>query len=236
MSLRERMIGKSWKRFEHSDAYCFEQLECDTTDNGRYYSNGSFRYPSVTTVLGRGQDNSWLEEWKARVGEEAAAAISKEATRRGSAVHEMAERYLGNQEHRSTEGFTIDLIESFLPIRNALNEGLELVGGIEVPLYSDSLQMAGRVDLFGVWKGKWSVIDFKTSKRIKKREDIHGYFLQESAYAQMIWERTGLPIGQLVTIMTTDETRTPLIFVEKTRDWLGQVYDIRQKVRETHGI
>ena len=68
----------------------------------------------------------------------------------------------------------------------------------ECPLYSDYLQVGGRVDCIAEWNGKLSVIDFKTSRKIKKKEWIKGYLMQESAYCVMFEERTKIPIRQIV--------------------------------------
>ena len=78
--------------------------------------------------------------------------------------------------------------------------------------------MAGRVDCVGVFDGVPSIIDFKTSKRIKTKDKITNYFMQEAAYAIMWEERTGMPIVNLVTIMDVDNER-PLLFKEHRDNW-----------------
>ena len=57
----------------------------------------------------------------------------------------------------------------------------------EAALYSEHLGLAGRVDCVGEFDGVPSIIDFKTSKKLKKKDSITNYFIQESAYAIM-WE------------------------------------------------
>jgi hypothetical protein len=74
------------------------------------------------------------------------------------------------------------------------------------------------VDLVAEFDKKPSIIDFKTSKRVKTEKDIHTYFMQEAAYAIMVEERTGLPITRLVTIMAIDFSE-PLVFIQKRDDW-----------------
>jgi genome maintenance exonuclease 1 len=56
------------------------------------------------------------------------------------------------------------------------------VYGLEVHLVLDKLY-AGTADCVGVIDGMDTIIDFKTSKRIKKKEWIDDYFLQGCAYA-----------------------------------------------------
>ena len=91
-------------------------------------------------------------------------------------------------------------------------------------MWSVKIGMAGRVDCIGEFDGKLSVIDFKTSKRVKTREDIQDYFAQCTAYALMYEELIGSPIDQLVIIMAV-ENSDPLIFVEKTEDHLNTLLE-----------
>ena len=56
---------------------------------------------------------------------------------------------------------------------NNLKPSLNRIGKIfaqESPLYSKHLGVAGRVDCVGEFDGVPSIIDFKTSKKIKKKE------------------------------------------------------------------
>ena len=196
---------------------------------GRLYTTPSgIKYPSVTTVISAGSDNTWLEEWKARVGEEQVRKISAMAARRGTAVHELAENYLKNDPDYK-KGHMPANIASFNYIKPFLDKHITTIAGLEVPLWSDKLRVAGRVDCIAKWDGIWSIVDFKTSKREKKRDDIHSYFMQESAYAYMMFEQTGILCKQLVTVMTIDDSQ-PKVFVERAKDWLPKFIELREKV------
>jgi genome maintenance exonuclease 1 len=83
------------------------------------------------------------------------------------------------------------------------------------------------VDLIAEFDGVPSIIDFKTSSRIKKVKDITDYFQQEAAYAVMYEERTNKPIVNLVTIMAVENSNAPLIFIEH-RD--NHVNDLIHKI------
>ena len=107
--------------------------------------------------------------------------------------------------------------------KKVLDERLDSVVLQECPLYSTQLRTAGRVDLIGEFDGTLSIIDFKTSNRVKTLEDIQDYFIQACAYSVMFEERTGTPIDQLVILMVVDGSSTPLIFIEKTEDWLEKM-------------
>ena len=96
-------------------------------------------------------------------------------------------------------------IQTFKDIQKQIDENLNKVYSIEAPLYSKHLGVAGRVDCVGMWNGKDSIIDWKTSRKEKKKEWVHGYFMQAAAYAIMWEERTGKPIKQLVVAIAGDE-------------------------------
>ena len=87
----------------------------------------------------------------------------------------------------------------------------------EQALWSNQLGLAGRVDCIAEYEGELSVIDFKTSKRIKTKESIQDYFWQTCAYALMVEELTGYAINNLTIIMAVDNEQ-PIIFKEKTED------------------
>ena len=81
-----------------------------------------------------------------------------------------------------------DAKELFVQIRPLLDEHVGTIYGIEQPLYSDRLMVAGRCDCIGEWKGKLAIIDWKTATRLKEKESIKNYFMQAAAYAEMFHE------------------------------------------------
>ena len=182
-------------------------------DGKRYYTlEDGTRLPSVTTVIGA-QKKKAIMEWRKRVGEEEANRISRKASGRGTNVHTLCERYLNNAP---LGDIMPDAKEMFLSIKSHLNR-INNIHYQEVALWSKKLGMAGRVDCIAEFDGVLSVIDFKTSKKIKTAEDIQDYFWQTTAYAIMYEELIGVPINDLVIIMAVDNEK-PLIFKEKTTD------------------
>jgi len=161
------------------------------------------------------QKKQAIMEWRRRVGEEVANKISKQATTRGTNMHSLCEYYLNN-EPKPPGVVMPDAKEMFISIKPYLNK-INNIHYQEVGLWSSQLGLAGRVDCIGEYEGRLSVIDFKTSKKIKKREDILDYFWQCTAYALMYEELVGTPIDDLVIIMAVDNEQ-PMIFKEKTQD------------------
>jgi genome maintenance exonuclease 1 len=192
-------------------------------ENGcRYYiTPQGNKYKSVTSVLNEYYNNINLIEWKKRVGEEHFQKVSRQALTRGSAVHKIAEQYLNNDDEWK-KALPIYL-ELFLQIKPILDKNIGSVYGIESTLYSDKLCIAGTCDLLCGFDGYNSVVDFKTSKRKKTKEEIINYFLQAAAYSYMANELTGLQFPYIVIIMMVDDG-FPLIFREKASDYMNFWY------------
>ena len=97
-------------------------------------------------------------------------------------------------------------------------EKIDNVHGVELTLYSDHYELAGRTDLVAEFDGVLSIIDYKTSNKIKKKEWCESYFAQCSFYANAYRERTGIKVPQVVIIIAV-ENEQPQLFVEKVEDW-----------------
>lgn len=198
--------------------YCppknIDDLKSQTLSDGkRYYTlpDGT-NLPSVTTVLGAMKKDA-IMAWRKRVGEDVANAISKKATSRGTNVHTLCERYLNND---SLGDIMPDAKEMFNDIKPLLDQ-IDNIHYQEQALWSAKLGLAGRVDCIAEFAGTLSVIDFKTSKKVKSIKDIEDYFWQTSAYALMYEELVGTPIDQVVIIMAVENSK-PLLFIQKTED------------------
>ena len=196
---------------------------------GRVYQTPTGKaYPSVTSITGQlGKDEFFA--WRARVGEEEANRVAARAARRGTAIHSLCEDYLYGKNPEPTM-FDQQVFSSLKPHLDLIDN----IHALESKLYSDHLQVAGTVDCIAEYDGKLSVIDFKTSKRIKSKEDIPGYFIQTAAYAVAFEERTGIPVSRLVIIMGVDDEE-PIIFKEKRDNWIGQFIDLREQFRRIKG-
>ena len=181
----------------------FPQLLQENTDGKRLYvaPNGE-RYPSVTTVIADYGKEAILE-WRKRVGDQKANEISRKATTRGTSVHKVLEAYLNNED---TSGFDMmpNVKSLFVRMKQELESKVNNIHCLESRLFSHELKLAGTVDCIAEYKGVLSVIDFKTSIRLKKKENIGGYFMQGAAYATMFNEMTNLNIEQIVILIGVD--------------------------------
>ena len=180
-------------------------------ENGtRYYvTPEGNKYPSITTVLSA-YNIGHIMEWRKRVGEEQANKISRQASGRGTRIHTLCEKYIDNEEPIFKSPLDQELFNSFKPALHRINN----VYAQELRMYSDHLRIAGTVDCIAEFDGVLSVIDFKTSKRHKNKEDIENYFMQCSAYAIMFEEQFGIPVAQTVVAIAVDDD-DPQVFIER---------------------
>ena len=193
---------------------------------GRYYETPSgAKYPSVTSVT-RLHNQESIQAWKEKVGEEEANKISRRALARGNTIHSLAEKYLLNEGDKSDD-FTRSDFGQMIPYLDKINN----IHCLETQLYSDHLQTAGTVDCIGEYEGKLTVIDFKTSAKLKKREWVKDYFMQCSAYAVMYEERTGTPIERLLLIINVEDEGIQLMD-GKRDDYIGDFLDLRETFRK----
>ena len=183
--------------------YSYPNLERVEENDMRFYKDSNNDLvPSVTTVLDATGDKSGITQWRRKVGPAQADAIVQESTLIGSAVHEAIENYLlGKSWNKFTDdrnGFLAKSISSKF-ISSCLN-GIDEVWGLESGLILDGLY-AGTADCIGVYKGLPAIIDFKTAKKLKRKDWIEDYFLQCSAYANAHNVMFKTSINDLVILM-----------------------------------
>ena len=196
------------------------ELESTTTEKGRVYKvPGGNLYPSITTVLSSYNKQAILE-WRQRVGEEKANEISRKAAGRGTKLHNTVEKYLLNEmTDMKIKTMMPDIKEMFFDMRKIIDENIGDIYGIEQPLYSHKLKLAGRCDCIAEWNGELAIVDWKTASRTKDKDHIQNYFMQATAYAEMFEERTGRAIDTIVVAISV-QSESPQLFVEKKSKYL----------------
>lgn len=210
------------------------ELNAEMTSAGRVYITPTGeRYPSITTVLSLLSRDS-ITRWKKRVGLDVANRISTQASKRGTAVHQLAEDYVNNDKDWATGAMPSNLF-TFSTIKPLLDKHLDNVVMQEAPLYSDRLRIAGRVDAIAEWDGELAIVDYKTSKKPKKLEYIQGYLIQESVYAACFYELTGIPIKKIVTVIAVDDN-DPQVFIDTPFQYLPKFLEVREQYRQEHGF
>ena len=184
----------------------FNHVECDlptlsrkSIDGVRYYNVNDRPMVSITSVTSHFNKHIFVD-WRKRVGDAEANRITKRATTRGTATHELIEKHLLNEEvvldHPSTKML-------FTQAKKVL-QNINNIYALEKSLYSNELGVAGTVDCIAEYNGELSIIDFKTAAKPKPRDWIENYFVQAAAYACMFYELTDIPVKKLVILMTCE--------------------------------
>ena len=174
-----------------------------------------------------------LARWRNNVGHDVANYITLQATKNGTATHEIIEKYLNNQNISSNQTL---LSKAHLSQLKPLLHNIDNIRCTEIPLYSNELQLAGTCDCIAEYNNQLSIIDFKTSRKQKKESWIENYFLQGTAYSEMYYYLTSVKIDQVV-ILISGEDGSVSEFVKETnqyRDILDQRLLQFEKIREVN--
>lgn len=206
------------KTFNH-EFVSLPELLTESIDGKRYYVGTSGnKLPSVTSILSTIY-GGWVHEWRAKVGEDVANKISAQAARRGTAIHKMCEDYIMNKPEylKDHVPVNIQMFNSMKPELHRINN----VYAVEAPLFSEKVRTAGRVDCIAQFDGYPSIIDYKTSRRIKSQEDIESYFVQMTLYSLMFEDMTNIKCKQLVVIMGVDH-EDPSVFIVDRKEYISK--------------
>lgn len=195
----------------------YPKLERTTAESGtRFYLDPTNNepLPSVTTILSHTADKAFLVEWVKRVGEKKAEEIRNEAAALGTLMHTHMECYVqgidrprgSNLIRAMAERMSNKIIEQGMP-------NVDEVWGYEIPLYFPGLY-AGTTDLLGVHNGDPAIMDYKNTKKMKKKEMITDYFCQGAAYALAHNAVHGTDIAKIVIFMVDRELNYQEFVVE----------------------
>ena len=166
--------------FNFVDVVLNEHVEVEpvSKDGVRFYPipNADKYYPSVTSITSY-KNAQFFAKWRKRIGEDEANRITARATQRGTAFHNIAEDYFKGDLNldRYLENNPLS-VRMFQSAKSTLNR-INNIHCLETFLYSHYLGLAGRVH----------------------------YFVQETAYAAMFLERSGLEVKKIVTLIATEE-------------------------------
>ena len=178
----------------------YPSLTREMIDGVRYYDTpDGKKLVSITSVISH-YNREVFREWRARVGNDEANRVTKQATSRGTDMHTLAENYLCNRKLPPVQPLSEYLFKQAKPDIDKIDN----IHAIEQSLFSNELGIAGSVDCIAEFEGELAVIDFKTSKKPKPREWIDSHFVQCAAYACMLYEMTGIMVKKFVIIMSCE--------------------------------
>ena len=190
-------------------------------DGMRYYTIDGVNMPSVTSILGSiPERKEKILQWRENVGEKMANYISVTSTNRGKTMHTLIENHLKNEDYASV-GITAVTPLGLFRIMKPYLARIDNFHCIEEYLYSKEMSVAGQVDCVAEYKGKLTVIDFKSSTKRRDADYNYGNFLQTAAYAKMFEEiYPGKKIEQTLVLASCEDG-----FVQ---EWLHSESDIKK--------
>jgi ATP-dependent helicase/DNAse subunit B len=189
-----------------------------TLDGKRFYIDpvdSTKVYPSVTTVASV-FNNEWVAEWTKNVGVKKANEIKTEAAKHGTSLHNLMERYFRGETIQD------DNYDSVARSKYLLDD-IRIIKYIETPVLSRKLGIAGKIDLIGNYKSIFSIIDFKTTRKIKKDpKDFASYIFQIKTYAQCIQETFDLTVQQgcIIFIPKYNDPYEVIIPIDLDKDYV----------------
>ena len=137
----------------------------------RTYDFGGIRFPSVTTVLAKTKDQSYLTAWKNKVGHDKAESIKNYSSKRGTSMHKFLENHITGVGYDDLSAIG----QEARPMANKIIEvgltPIEEYYGSEVTMHYPGLY-AGATDLVCLHNGLETIVDFKQANRPKREEWI----------------------------------------------------------------
>ena len=189
---------------KRNEKYSYAEVTRTTEHGSRTYDIDGAKLPSVTTILDKTKDKTYLDRWKAKVGNEEAERIKNHSSKRGTSMHKFIEKHITGVGY---DDLTEIGVQAKPMAQKIIDVGLTPVTeyyGSEVSLYYPGLY-AGSTDLVCVHNDIDTIIDFKQANKPKREDWIDDYFLQISAYAMAHDYVHGSNIQQGIILICTPD-------------------------------
>jgi hypothetical protein len=185
----------------------FQSKQITLLDARFYTTEAGTWVPSVTEILTAFPKDYGYFKWLKEVGEDA-DAIRDEAGRRGSVVHELAERFDKGEEvtlltDDGRPGFKLsewNMLEKYVEFVTRYNPENVMV---EQNIVSTNLGFAGTLDRVINLNGKRILVDIKTSNAI-----YPSYWLQLAAYRELLSAELEQEVDEVAILWLNAKTRT----------------------------
>lgn len=223
MKISEEVLQS--KGIRYVQKYPYGDLSRVTKNHKRHYETPDGRaVPSVTTVLSATKDMTHLNAWKKRIGEQEAQRIATESANIGTVMHRSLEKHVKGEERKPGSNLIQQKAHTManVIIDNGLTDVSE-VWGSEVSLHYPELY-AGTTDLVGVYKGAPAIMDFKQSRRLKKKEWVEDYYLQLVAYSEAHNKLYDTQINSGRIFICTQNNEFQTFDIDNYEHWVGRWY------------
>ena len=139
----------------------------------RHYKTPVGPLVSITTVI-RHFTPEGIKQWRESIGDDVANYVMRTSSNRGTRVHKLVDSFLYNESiDNMTREYGVTAAGLFNLMRPAL-EKINNIVTIEKAIYSDdpAIMVAGTTDCVAEYEGILSIIDFKTSSKMREQDTI----------------------------------------------------------------
>ena len=148
--------------------YNYAELKRQDGESRLYLTPDGESLPSVTTILNKTKDKSFLKQWRAKVGEANAEKIIRDSGQIGTALHLYIERLVNGEKYKDLTKIGIQAEKMAKKIVEEAFKDITEIWGSEVHLYNTG-KYEGSADMIAMYKGRPAIIDFKQTNRPNKR-------------------------------------------------------------------
>ena len=215
------MILTSTKEYSHAEYPTLPELTQTNIGGKRHYLTPDGSFISITSLLSSQVPDS-IRSWRESVGNDVADYVMRTAARRGTRVHKLVELALKNKPLGDITDYGVLPFALFSRMQPALDK-IEQIRALEQPLYNAELGVAGTADTICSYDGVPSVVDYKTTSKI--REDVERHMIQGAFYASAWTWQTKMPIDQIVIIMVAEDGGMQ-VFKDKSSAHLGKLREL----------
>ena len=202
-------MAASDNRFTHLECPDISTIKQVNANGKRHYETPAGPLVSITTVIHHFTPDG-IKQWRENMGEDVANYIMRVSSIRGTRVHKLVDSFLSNESLANiTREYGVTAVGLFNLMRPAL-ERISNIVAVEKRVYSTdpAIMVAGTTDCVADYEGILSIIDFKTSSKMRAQDTIDSWMIQATFYA-LAWEcLTGQKISQLVIICATEDGQT----------------------------
>ena len=184
-----------------------------------YVFDDGTEYYSVTTMLGHSSDHTSIDNWERRVGEKAAAHVTKIASHLGEEFHLLGENYLLGKPLPKVNIVSTSVFKEIIPI---LDAHITKVHSVEQALVTDKYQLAGRTDAVVDWDNELMILDFKLLNTVNKTW-LTDYWCQTAIYAQCWYEMYGVKPQKTVLVIGDKTNIEGSFFLSRVKVWEPKV-------------
>lgn len=199
-------------RFTHLMCPDIASIKQVNANGKRHYETPVGPLVSITTIIHHFTPDG-IKEWRENIGEDVANYVMRISSIRGTRVHKLVDSFLCNESiDNMVSEYGVTAAGLFNLMRPAL-ERINNITAIEKRVYSTdpAIMVAGTTDCVAEYDGILSIIDFKTSSKMRDQDTIDDWCIQATFYA-LAWEcLTGQKISQLIIICATEDGQTDVI-------------------------